>query len=49
MFGQAGLCLAFDDHRLPPAAGVLTPATAMGQPLIERLHAAGQRYRIVTP
>jgi short subunit dehydrogenase-like uncharacterized protein len=49
MLSQAGLCLAFDGDQLPPAAGVLTPATAMGEPLIERLTAVGQRYRIVTP
>ena len=49
MLSQAGLCLAFDGDHLPPAAGVLTPATAMGEPLIERLRAAGQSYEIVTP
>ena len=49
MLSQAGLCLAFDGDRLPAAAGVLTPATAMGDALIERLQAAGQSYRVVTP
>lgn len=49
MLSQAGLCLAFDGDRLPPIAGVLTPATAMGEPLIERLTAAGQRYGAVAP
>lgn len=49
MLSQAGLCLAFDGDHLPAAAGVLTPATAMGAPLIERLEEAGQRYRIVAP
>lgn len=49
MLSQAGLCLAFDGDRLPLAAGVLTPATAMGSPLIERLEAVGQSYQIVKP
>lgn len=49
MLSQAGLCLAFDGDRLPAVAGVLTPATAMGEPLIERLRAAGHRYEIVAP
>ena len=40
MLGESGLCLALDPH---PAghAGVLTPATAMGALLAERLRAAG--------
>ena len=41
MLGEAGLCLALDEERLPARAGVLTPATAMGMPLVERLRAAG--------
>jgi short subunit dehydrogenase-like uncharacterized protein len=41
MLGEAGLCLALDGERLPDRAGVLTPATAMGIPLVERLRAAG--------
>ncbi len=41
MLAESALCLAFDGDRLPPRAGVLTPATAMGLPLVERLRAAG--------
>jgi short subunit dehydrogenase-like uncharacterized protein len=41
LLGESGLCLAFDGDRLPDRAGVLTPATAMGMPLVERLRAAG--------
>jgi short subunit dehydrogenase-like uncharacterized protein len=41
MLGEAGLCLALDGERLPDRAGVLTPATAMGSALVERLRAAG--------
>lgn len=47
MFGESGLCLAFDGERLPPRAGVLTPATAIGGPLVERLRAAGQTFEVV--
>ena len=39
LLGQSALCLALDE--LPPAAGVLTPATAMGDVLADRLRAAG--------
>jgi short subunit dehydrogenase-like uncharacterized protein len=41
MLGEAGLCLALDGASMPDRAGVLTPATAMGMPLVERLRAAG--------
>jgi short subunit dehydrogenase-like uncharacterized protein len=41
MLGESGLCLALDGDRLPDRAGVLTPATAMGSVLAERLRAAG--------
>jgi short subunit dehydrogenase-like uncharacterized protein len=44
MFGESALCLALDGSRLPEAAGVLTPATAMGSVLADRLRAAGQTY-----
>jgi short subunit dehydrogenase-like uncharacterized protein len=45
MLGESALCLAFDD--LPDAAGVLTPSTAMGRALADRLVAAGHTYRVV--
>ena len=41
MLGQSALCLATDDGALPAAAGVLTPATAMGSALVERLRERG--------
>jgi short subunit dehydrogenase-like uncharacterized protein len=41
MFGEAALCLADAGDALPDRAGVLTPATAMGTALTERLRAAG--------
>jgi short subunit dehydrogenase-like uncharacterized protein len=45
MLGESALCLALDD--LPDAAGVLTPATAMGRALADRLRAAGHSYEVV--
>lgn len=47
MLSQAALSLAFDEPPAPGVAGVLTPATAMGSALIERLRAAGQTYSVV--
>ncbi len=46
MLGEAALCLAGDEDRLPDRAGVLTPATAMGMRLVERLQAAGMTLRV---
>jgi short subunit dehydrogenase-like uncharacterized protein len=48
MFGEAALALALDGERLPDATGVLTPATAMGDVLVERLRAAGHSYDVET-
>ncbi|MGW5211787.1 saccharopine dehydrogenase family protein [Streptomyces sp. NPDC004051] len=44
MLAEAALCLAFDD--LPPASGQVTTAVSMGDALIERLRAAGIRFRV---
>ena len=41
MQGESALCLALDRDRLPDRAGVLTPATAMGAALADRLRARG--------
>jgi len=46
MLGQSALCLAVDSDDLPDRAGVLTPATAMGGALVQRLRAAGQSYEV---
>jgi len=46
MLGESALCLALDEERLPDIAGVLTPATAMGATLADRLRAAGQTYDV---
>jgi len=45
MLGESALCLALDE--LPEASGVLTPATAMGRVLADRLIAAGHSYSVV--
>lgn len=44
IFAEAALCLAFDD--LPPTAGQVTTAVAMGDALTERLRAAGITFRV---
>jgi short subunit dehydrogenase-like uncharacterized protein len=46
MLGEVSLCLALDGEELPARAGVLTPATAMGRRLAERLSAAGVELSI---
>ncbi len=47
MVSEAALCLALDRAKLPAATGVLTPAVAMGEPLLERLQAAGIRFEVL--
>ncbi|MEU5365390.1 saccharopine dehydrogenase NADP-binding domain-containing protein [Streptomyces sp. NPDC005925] len=44
MFAESALSLAFDD--LPPTAGQVTTAVAMGDALTARLRAAGIRFRV---
>lgn len=44
MLGQAGLALAFD--KLPEIAGILTPASAMGDALTTRLQANGIKVEV---
>jgi short subunit dehydrogenase-like uncharacterized protein len=46
MLGESGLALALDGERLPARAGSLTPATALGSVLVERLRAAGHSYDV---
>ncbi|QGG40817.1 saccharopine dehydrogenase family protein [Aeromicrobium yanjiei] len=43
MLSESALCLAFDD--VPKVSGQTTTAVAMGDPLIERLQAAGITFR----
>lgn len=44
MLGESGLCLAFD--QLPELAGILTPGSAMGDALTDRLRAAGMTIEV---
>lgn len=46
MVSESALCLALDHKRLPARAGVLTPASAMGKLLRERLVARGMRFHV---
>ncbi|HMI89813.1 MAG TPA: saccharopine dehydrogenase NADP-binding domain-containing protein [Polyangiales bacterium] len=45
MLAESALCLAFDRARLPQHYGVVPTAAALGNPLIERLQAAGISFR----
>jgi short subunit dehydrogenase-like uncharacterized protein len=45
MLAQAALCLAHD--QLPETAGQVTPAVAMGQPLIDRLQREGIKFEVL--
>ena len=45
MMGESALSLALD-ARCRARAGVLTPATALGMPLIERLRNAGMTFEV---
>lgn len=45
MMAEAGLCLALDTN-LPAAAGVITPASAMGEALLPRLERAGLQMHV---
>ena len=44
MLGESALCLAEDE--LPARGGLLTPASAMGLKLTDRLRAAGMTFRV---
>jgi short subunit dehydrogenase-like uncharacterized protein len=45
MLAESALCLAHDD--LPKLSGALTPAVAMGQPLLDRLERAGISFKVL--
>jgi short subunit dehydrogenase-like uncharacterized protein len=47
MLAESGLCLAFDE--LPPTAGQVTTAAAMGDALQSRLQAAGIGFHLLEP
>ncbi len=45
MLAESALCLALDD--LPPTSGQVTPVTAMGDALLDRLQKAGITFRVL--
>jgi hypothetical protein len=45
MLAESAMCLAHDE--LPPSAGQVTTAQAMGGPLTERLQRAGIEFAVV--
>ncbi|WP_380164377.1 saccharopine dehydrogenase family protein [Jannaschia sp. R86511] len=47
MLGESALALVLDRDRLPDRAGVLTPATALGEVLVDRLREAGMTLRVL--
>ncbi|MDX1693679.1 MAG: saccharopine dehydrogenase NADP-binding domain-containing protein [Ketobacteraceae bacterium] len=48
MLAESALCLAFDEDKTPAVYGVTTPGAAMGEPLIERLRAAGIGFHLLS-
>ena len=46
MLSESALCLALDGAKLRSQGGILTPASAMGMPLVERLRAAGMTFEV---
>jgi short subunit dehydrogenase-like uncharacterized protein len=46
MLAESALCLALDEGALPKVSGVLTPATAMGRVLVNRLVRAGMTFAV---
>ena len=47
MLAESALAMTMDRQRLPPVYGVLTPAVAMGEVLLERLQAAGIVFEVL--
>ncbi len=47
MLAESALCLAFDE--LPPSAGQVTTATAMGDALLTRLQSVGIAFKVLEP
>ena len=47
MFGESAVCLALDRRDgKAKEGGVLTPATAMGMRLVDRLRSAGMTFEV---
>lgn len=43
---ESALTVACDNRKLPDRAGILTPSTGLGQPLLDRLNANGIRFGV---
>lgn len=48
MLGESAMCLATGEVDSPLSGGILTPASGIGEPLIERLRAAGMTLDVGT-
>ena len=48
MISEAAICLAKDEEKLPLKYGILTPASAMGSILMERLQKTGMDFSSLT-
>jgi short subunit dehydrogenase-like uncharacterized protein len=48
MLGESALSLALDGDALPSGSGVLTPATGLGLPVVERLRKQGFTFATTT-
>ncbi|MEM9999019.1 MAG: saccharopine dehydrogenase NADP-binding domain-containing protein [Bacteroidota bacterium] len=48
MLAEAALALAFDRDTLPETAGLLTPASALGLPYLQRLQQQGIRFEVLS-
>lgn len=46
MLGESAVCLVLDGPSLTSGGGILTPATAMGTTLLERLRGAGMTFEV---
>jgi short subunit dehydrogenase-like uncharacterized protein len=46
MLSEAAMCLVLDGAELEVEGGILTPASAMGMRLVERLRAAGMTFEV---
>ena len=46
MLAESTLCLALNRSSLTEHYGVLTPSTAMGEPLLQRLKEAGMKWEV---
>jgi len=46
MLGESAVCLALDETNTPVDAGILTPASGIGMPLVDRLRKTGMTFEV---